>query len=315
MLFQDIPRLRAEEIWAVCDGSRQPVISAVTGHLLANEGKLLRSAVLLEVFALGPTPSERLALRAAAVIEALHLASLAHDDIIDDSGFRRGNVTVGLRFGCVAGALAGSWLFARTVEAMTICGDELVERLAATVAQICAGEMLEVEDLHNPERSIDRYWEAVRGKTAALFALAGGLGARLGGFGPLECAAFEAFGNHLGIAFQVADDILDLVADERVTGKPRGSDVRHGVYTLPVLYGLAESPSLRGRLMCRTSPSQQSELVQAILGTGGVSRALVDCRREADAALAAAGTVMPAEDRRGLERLVEQVIAPAWIGQ
>lgn len=309
----EIPCLPAAEIWAICDGSRQPVISAVTGHVLATEGKLLRSAMLLEVCKLGPAPDKLLALRAAAVIETVHLASLVHDDVIDDSDVRRGNFTSGPRFGCVAAALAGGWLFARAAKAMTMCGDELVERLAVAIAQMCAGEMLEMEDLHNPERSFDRYWEAVRGKTGALFALAAVLGARIGQFGPSECAAFEEFGNHFGIAFQVADDVLDLVADGRLTGKPRGSDVRHGVYTLPVLYGLAESPSLRDRLVRRTSQDQQAELVQAILETQGVSRALADCRREACAALAAVGTVAPDSDRRGLERLVERIVAPAGI--
>jgi heptaprenyl diphosphate synthase len=311
----EISRLPTEEIWAVCDGSRQPVISAVTAHMLATEGKLLRSSVLLEIASLGPNSGSPFVLRAAAVIETLHLASLVHDDVIDDSGFRRGRVTIGPRFGCVAAALAGGWLFARSVEAISICGDTVVELFSDAVVQMCAGEMLEVEDLHNTERSVERYWQAVYGKTAALFALSARLGAELGGLGPLECAAFEEFGNHLGIAFQVADDILDLTADERITGKPAGSDVRHGVYTLPVLYALAESPRLRDRLVHRTSQTGQADLVRAITMTQGVGRALADCRREADAALEAIGDVVGGEDRRRLEQFVQQAVAPAWSGR
>ncbi len=313
MPHSEVPCLPAAEIWAICDGSRQPVISAVTGHLLATEGKLIRSAMLLEICGLGPAPDNRLAPRAAAVIEAIHLASLVHDDVIDDSGRRRGNVTIGPRFGGMAAALAGGWLFARAAEAMTGCGDELVERLAVAITQTCAGQMLEMEDLHNPERAIDRYWDAVRGKTAALFVLAAGAGARLGQFEPPACAAFEEFGLHFGMAFQLADDVQDLVADDRVTGKPRGSDVRRGVYTLPVLYGLAESPSLRELVARRAGRDDQAELIQAILQTRGVSRALADCLREARAAVAAVSAVVPDGDREGLERLVERVIAPAGI--
>ena len=299
----EISFLPAEEIWRVGHGSGQPLISAVSSHLLATRGKQLRSSLLLEAAALGSGADQVLVRRAAAVLEAIHLASLAHDDVIDDSGMRRGAVTAGARFGCVPAAFGGGWLFARCVEAAAVCGDTVIELLTAAVAEMCDGEMLELEDIGNVNRTPDRYLRAVEGKTAALFALAARVGGELAGLPRLAREALATFGTQLGIAFQIADDVLDLAASDQVTGKPGGNDVRHGVYTLPVLYALQERPWLRDRLTRRIQPEDLAGIVALIMQTRGPGRALEECRRYADAARCTAGSLTGGCGGHGTRRL------------
>ncbi len=307
-----ISLLSPEEIWQVGCGSGQPLINAVSAHLLTTQGKQLRSSLLLEAAALGTGADQMLARRAAAVLEAIHLASLAHDDVIDDSGMRRGTVTAGTRFGCAPAALGGGWLFARCVEAAAVCGETVVGLLTAAVAEMCDGEMLELEDIGNVNRTPDRYLRAVEGKTAALFALAARVGGELAGLPVPECEALATFGTRLGIAFQIADDVLDLAASDQVTGKPSGNDVRHGVYTLPVLYALQERPWLRDRLVRRIQPGDLADIVALIKQTQGIGRALAECRRHADAARSTLGSLATGLGTHRLYALVDRAIAPAW---
>jgi geranylgeranyl pyrophosphate synthase len=312
MAEAEIPMLPAKEIWDVGDGSEQAAVSAVCAHLLASKGKQLRSSVLLASASLGGSAQQSLVRRAGAVIEALHLATLAHDDVIDDSELRRGTATVGARFGCVSAAFGGGWLFTRCVAAMVVCGDTAVEMLAAAVADVCNGEMLELEDLFNVNRTRERYFAAVRGKTAALFALAARVGGELAGIPARQCEALSDYGVQLGIAFQIADDVLDIVSPDSVTGKRRGGDVRHGVYTLPVLHALEENPALRERLARKMSAAELEEVLFLTTRTTGVKQALVECRNHADLAKAALDIFAPSPARSSLHRLADEAIAPAW---
>lgn len=308
----EISFLPAEEIWQVGHGSRQPLISAVSNHLLATQGKQLRSSLLLETAALGTGADQVLVRRAAAVMEAIHLASLAHDDVIDDSGLRRGAMTAGARFGCESAAFGGGWLFARCVEAVAVCGDTVIELLTVAVAEMCDGEMLELEDIGNVNRTPDRYLRAVEGKTATLFALAARVGGELAGLPGPVCQALATFGTQLGIAFQIADDVLDLLPGDQFTGKPSGNDVRHGIYTLPVLYALQEHPWLRDRLTRRIQSEDLADIVALIRQTQGPGRALEECRRYADAARSTAGSLPGGHGADRLSALVDRAIVPEW---
>ena len=241
-------------------------------------GKQIRPALLLEAAKVGPHPRRHVVFLGAAGIELLHLAALLHDDVIDRTDRRRGARTVRAAFGDPAATLAGGWLFARCVEFLSEPGKDTLISVVRASCRLCRGELREIHDLYNPHRSHASYFAAVDEKTATLFSLAAGLGARLSGADQSHIPGLEAYGRHLGIAFQVADDVLDLVGDPQVTGKASGADLRQGIYTLPVIYASEASPELQATLDGTADCTNSVRLAAAIRAASGIERAVEDCR-------------------------------------
>jgi geranylgeranyl pyrophosphate synthase len=210
---------------------------------LTTRGKLLRPSLTVAAGQLSRGPSAGLHAMAAA-IECLHTASLIHDDIIDDALERRGAPTLHSAAGGAA-ILAGDYLFAQAAATASETNNLRIMRLfAESVMTVCTGQMREhaADRVHRAHLSRERYYETIAAKTAALFVLACESGAILGE-APLEATtALRQFGQNLGLAFQIIDDILDLTGDEAVLGKPVGSDLRQGVMTLPLIYLREEIP-------------------------------------------------------------------------
>jgi heptaprenyl diphosphate synthase len=259
-------------------------LRTVCRHGLAISGKQLRPNLVLEAARCGPHPEAPEVRRAAIAMELVHVATLTHDDVMDSASLRRGTESLPSRFGNRAAIFGGVWFFGRTVELLTECGTAAVSRLATAVPAICDGQMLEIRDLFNVDRTPERYYEAIEGKTAALLELCTALGAELAGAEPGKVSSLSAYGRELGLAFQLSDDLLDLVAGDEVLGKTAGNDLRHGVYTLPVIYALQTEPELADTLSRTLDEEELEDVVKAIVRTGGVDRALEDCRRHSEAA-------------------------------
>jgi heptaprenyl diphosphate synthase len=275
----------------------QRTLGAACDHLLSTQGKQLRSLTVLEAARMGPRPSEPAVEMAAAVVEILHLATLAHDDVVDDGRLRRALPTVGVTLGNKASGFSGGWLFARALEIVTRCGRTAVSLFSRAASELCEGEMRE------------RYLRAIKGKTASLFALSACLGGQLAGANPQLVERLRCYGIQLGLAFQIADDVLDLLVDEAKLGKPRGGDIRNGVYTLPVLYALEENPELHNRLLDPTANDDLESTIALVTSTAGVSRAVDECSRRVRAAKAAIGE---GPEGAELRRLVDRAVSPLW---
>jgi heptaprenyl diphosphate synthase len=262
-------------------------------YITSTPGKQFRAALLLDAARYGSRPVDPLVIQAAVAVELFHAATLAHDDVVDDGQLRRGKPAVGAHSGNLAASLAGGWLFARSIELIADLGHEAAASFAETASVVCEGEMLETLDLFDTSRNRERYDAAIYAKTASLIEYAAWLGAKAGEASPGDVEGLKRYGKAVGMAFQIADDVLDLVADPKASGKSPGTDLRHGVYTLPVIYALELDESLREPLLRRPEEHELPGLVERIRATGGVAKALEDCRYWIEEAHAALPSVEP----------------------
>jgi heptaprenyl diphosphate synthase len=246
-------------------------------YIVSSPGQRFRASLVMDAAAYGPRPDDPRVVQAAVAIELFHAATLAHDDVVDDGKLRRGRPAIGARSGNLTASLAGGWLCARASELISELGDEPVAAFAAAAAMVCDGEMLELGDLHDVGRTRERYLTVIEAKTASLFAFSAWLGATAGGGSVEEAERLRRYGLALGMAFQIADDVLDLVASPDRTGKTPGSDLRQGVYTLPVIEAMAVDPGLRAELRDDPEPSEMPALVERILATGSLEPAQAEC--------------------------------------
>lgn len=244
-LIDDV--LRVEDLLVGTAGaSPHPLVSEPSLHLLKAGGKRVRPALVLIAARFGePTPATDLA---AAAIELVHLATLYHDDVIDETDTRRGVPTAHAKWGIDVAVLAGDYLFARGCALGADAGGEVPGILARAISEVCEGQIIETGALGDPRRTVDDYLDTIRMKTAALFRSACELGAATAGVPPAERGALIAYGERLGLAFQIVDDLLDIVGDPSVTGKVLGTDLSEGVFTMPVLLAAARDPELAERL-------------------------------------------------------------------
>lgn len=245
-------------------------------YIVSNPGKRFRAQALESAAYYGDRPDDPLVHRSAVAIELFHAATLAHDDVVDDGNLRRGKATIGAHAGNLAASLSGGWLFARSMELVAEVGGEATVRFAEATSVVCEGEMLESRDLYDVDRTREGYLAGIEAKTARLIALSTWLGAKAGGADPEVALRLERYGNAVGMAFQIADDILDLVAEPEATGKTKGSDLRGGVYTLPTIHALAVDRELRDRLVGGPEDAELPELIERIRVTGAVEAALAE---------------------------------------
>jgi heptaprenyl diphosphate synthase len=278
-LLDLLERVRGE-IVSRTGGGDGPVPSAVR-RLVESNGKMLRPAFVLLASSFGAPESGRVR-RAAAAIEMLHLATLVHDDIIDEASVRRGIQTLHALAGNKAAVLTGDWLFAAAFSLVAEFADMGSARaMAALVAQICAGEIRQAGDRYRVDPSLRRYLRTIAGKTAVLFALSFHVGARESGCDPRVRETLVRLGYSLGMGFQILDDILDFEGTAAETGKPTGSDLAQGIFTLPVVLGLrCDDGSLAAAL---ADPPYTAERMARIVGMISDSGSLEGARRLARA--------------------------------
>jgi octaprenyl-diphosphate synthase len=215
-----------------------PIITEAVRRMLAAGGKRLRPRVtLLAAAACGGDHADHLHL--AAYMELIHVATLIHDDVVDNAQTRRGVNATAVDFGNRVSVLAGDYLFAWIFKNVTANYPRPVPHvLSSTLADICDGEVLQLQALGNLSLPLDGYVEIARKKTASLFAASAQCGGVMGGATEQEAQALRAFGDAYGIAFQMNDDLLDMTADARSLGKPVGNDLRERKMTVPLVLAL-----------------------------------------------------------------------------
>ena len=254
-----------------------PMIEEVSGHLLRMRGKLFRPTLVLLASSVEGT-SEQRAVRVGAVVELMHLATLVHDDSIDHSVLRRGLPTVNSLFSHEVSVIMGDFLYARALIGLVQLHDlELVRILTEVTNQLTIGEMRQLAAVDALSFSEVEYCELIRAKTAALISAACETGALCGA--PRHRERLARYGERLGMAFQVADDILDYTEDQSVTGKPSGNDLREHKVTLPLIAALPNVSSA-GRvkideLFAAATPSDEliADVVSIVTDAGGIEYA------------------------------------------
>ncbi|MCB9880853.1 MAG: polyprenyl synthetase family protein [Planctomycetes bacterium] len=224
-----------------------PELRGLLDHAGRFRGKQLRPAlVLLAAKAVGEVQPAHLTI--AAVVEMLHAATLVHDDILDGAGLRRGLPTIHAVSGAEVAVLLGDYLYAKAFHMAVALDDPRCSRvLSETVRVICQGEMTQMVHRFDADLSEAKYFEIIRDKTAVLYGASSRLGAAYAGADADVAARFQVFGDQLGLAFQIVDDILDVDGDEAVVGKSLGTDFGKGKLTLPFLWMLDRAGAVERR--------------------------------------------------------------------
>lgn len=308
----DLPRLeddlgRVETQLRQAVTSEDPFLTEVARHLVDAGGKRLRPALTVAAASLGSAdgfglgadgpgaPDGAAAFVMGGVsVELVHVGSLCHDDVIDEALTRRGVETVNARWGNLIAILAGDFLLARASEIAAGLGTEVAGLLAATIARLCQGQTLEIQAAYDVKRSESSYLAAIAGKTASLMSAACRIGALTSGQDRDRVDALTSFGHAFGMAFQICDDILDLVGTDESLGKPAGLDLVAGVYTLPVIMALADpdtGPALAPLLGGPIDPEARDQARQLVRASPALDQAVASARHWADQAGEAIGAL------------------------
>lgn len=224
-----------------------PLITSIARHLLKSKGKRIRPAFLF----LSSRASDNVSpysVDASLAIELIHTATLLHDDVVDESELRRGQQTVNAKWTNLISVLMGDYLFAKAFRIMVEASSmDLINAISRATERVSIGELRQIEETGNYSLSEDEYLDIIADKTASLFNVSCEVGPILNKKSRSERDRFAEFGEKIGIAFQMADDLLDFVGDSSVTGKEPGNDVLNGKVTLPLIYSLKQVSEASGR--------------------------------------------------------------------
>ena len=270
---------RVEEALEKSVIAESDLLASTAKYLLQAGGKRFRPMLVLLGAYFGDRTDPRL-VPGSVAIELVHLATLYHDDVIDEADSRRGRPSVNARWDNTVAILTGDYLFARASEISADLGPDVCRLLARTIAILCDGQVREVESAGKVEQAEARYLEIIRRKTGVLISTSCRLGGMLSDASEHDTETLEAFGESLGMAFQLSDDIMDVTASQLELGKEPGVDMKEGVYTLPVLHALVEGPHRDelARLLSRGAPDgEMLDRALEIVRTGGA----VDHARDA----------------------------------
>jgi heptaprenyl diphosphate synthase len=279
-----------------------PFLGEVAGHLVTAGGKRLRPALTIVAARAArgaDAPTHDDVITGGCSVELVHLGSLYHDDVIDEAETRRGVESVNARWSNIVAILAGDFLLARASELGASLGADVAGLLAATIGELCRGQVLELQNLFNPDHARDAYLSAIAGKTASLFATSCRIGGMVSEVDADTLESLTAFGDHLGMCFQIVDDILDLTADTDTLGKPAGNDLMEGVYTLPVIAAVERSAEVRARLGGEIGPEE---------GGVDIARDVAIAEAEAANAVLRSAAGLDAGVTAGMTRLVDGLI-------
>jgi heptaprenyl diphosphate synthase len=260
-------RTRLDDVEASLEKAARSDTDFVTdaaSYLLAAGGKRFRPLLVLLSGYFGDAADPRL-IQGATAIELTHVATLYHDDVIDEAGTRRGRPSVNATWDNTVAILTGDFLFARASEISSDLGTDVTRLLARTIATVCDGQLREVAATGAVDQTVDAYMEIIRRKTASLIATSCRLGGMLSDGGGEAIELLDDYGMALGLAFQLSDDIMDVIATEEELHKRPGQDMREGVYTLPVLYALRDGDRASElAAMLEEGPPQGERLQRAL---------------------------------------------------
>lgn len=298
---------RVEERLLEAASADDPYLTKIAQHLLLAGGKRFRPLLALLAAEFGPSRDHR-PVEAGVSVELIHVGSLYHDDVIDEADVRRGAASVNANWSNTLAILAGDFLMARASEvAATHLSQESVRLLAATYAELVEGQTKELQLVGSLDHTLDEYRQVIGGKTASLIRTSARLGAMASDAEPHKVEALSSWAWEVGMVFQIADDALDLVADEATIGKPAGSDIREGTFTAPVLLAAAGPEGDRVRALLEKPlpyPDEVVEEVIALVRRGGfVDQSLEEAAGRLGAAGEALAVLPDGRPRRILETL------------
>jgi octaprenyl-diphosphate synthase len=269
-----------------------PLVGSVSHYIITAGGKRLRPVLLLLCCgALGFKGDQRFNM--AAVVEFIHTATLLHDDVVDESLLRRGNPTANAKFGNPASVLVGDFLYSRAFQMMVDAQSMRIMQVLADATNVIAeGEVMQLMNMHNAGLDEAGYLQVIRSKTAKLFEASARVGAILSGADAALEAACAEYGQALGTAFQVIDDVLDYAGDAAVMGKNLGDDLREGKATLPLIAAMQRGTDLERVTIQQAIENGEvdklEEVVRIVKSTGALEVAREAARGEAQRAIAAA---------------------------
>jgi heptaprenyl diphosphate synthase len=284
-VFRDlvpIPRVwerlaRVEQRLFEVTTSQDRFLTEIAQHLLRAGGKRYRPLLAQVAAELGQDGGGG-PIEAGVAVELVHAGSLYHDDVIDNSEMRHGVKSVNFEWNNTAAILGGDFLLAKASEVAAPLGQEAVALIAQTYATLCEGQVLELQLEGDLEHGPDEYFRVIGGKTASLIRTSARLGALTAGADRDTIEAISEWAWEMGLVFQMADDVLDLVADEEWLGKPAGSDIGEGTFTLPVIYALAgrNGPAIRS-ILDKGRPYEQNDVddvIALVAADGQIDRVL-----------------------------------------
>lgn len=303
-------------------------LSEVAAHLASAGGKRLRPALLIAssqaAAPTGTTPDSPArdnrasdeAIRGGVAVELVHLGSLYHDDVMDEATNRRGVASVNAKWGNLVAILAGDFLLARASEIAASLGTEVAALLARTIGRLCEGEVGQLRYAFDVDRPADAYRSSIAGKTASLMSTAARIGALVANAPRPWVDALTGYGESLGMAFQIWDDVRDVICSDDILGKPAGHDMVEGTYTLPVILALGVKgvgEDLRSILGAPLDAPAREKARDLVISSGAIGVAVAEARRWASkadealdpvrSALTAPGAVTAATVEARLERL------------
>ena len=287
--------------------SRVPLVEKIGHYIISAGGKRLRPlVVLLSARACGADSSEQHTL--AAIIEFLHTATLLHDDVVDTSDLRRGRSTANALWGNAPSVLVGDFLYSRAFEMMVVLGNMQVMQILANATNVIAeGEVLQLSKVRDANTDEATYMEVIRSKTAMLFEAASHSAAVLAGAKTDQIEALREFGDALGIAFQLMDDLLDYSGDAAEMGKNVGDDLAEGKPTLPLIYtmrhGTEEQAALVRQAIQKGGTEDITPIREAVTASGALDYTARLAQQHADRAIALLDTLPASEYRDALEQL------------
>ncbi len=292
-------------------------VGRAAGHLLARGGKRLRPMCLMLAARAAGKSTDEIVVDLGVAVELVHSATLLHDDVVDLGDSRRGSATARSIFGNAASIFAGDWLLVealRRVHRQRIPG--LIETLFDTIEEMIQAEAIQLENRGRVASSRDDYFRVVVGKTASVFRWAMTAASAVGGLDDDQRAALEDYGRHIGIAFQLVDDLLDLTGDAAQTGKALFTDLREGKMTYPVILGLEREPSLRLLIESIVTADPESAvsadacrtLVQVLGESEAVRDGLALAREHSARAVACLSALPDSRARRALATVAEAIV-------
>ena len=317
--LQSIRALVQKELLAVDEAIRRgfhstvPLVDQVAEHIIGGGGKRLRP-LLVVLAGRACSTTEPACIQAAAFIEFIHTATLLHDDVVDMSARRRGRDTANEIYGNQASVLVGDFVYSRAFQLMAASRSQRVIEIMADATNVIAeGEVLQLMNARNPDTTEARYLEVIHRKTAQLFQAGAEVAAVLSGANTVLQRALSDYGRHLGIAYQLIDDVLDYQSDPATRGKNLGDDLAEGKPTLPLIYALRHSNAEQARLIREIIQNGGSEGIESVMLTiessGGLDYTARLAQTEADQALVALGALPESPYREALAALVRFAIA------
>jgi octaprenyl-diphosphate synthase len=291
-------------------------VYALSGHILSAGGKRLRPAMVsLSARAINPDTDRDRITTVGTSVELVHMATLVHDDVVDNTATRRGKPTANAVFGNGVAVLTGDFLLARSMRLLAVDGDlRIIRTVSEITIEMSEGEVMEILATGDSKVAPDHYFEILRKKTAVFVEGCCRCGAILAGATTEQESALAEYGYRLGMAFQIADDLLDYTGDPQITGKPVGSDLRDGRATLPFLLALGEAKTAdRDSLLAAfgnaaLTDEAVAEAVGVLDGYGVFERTRAVARQHVEGAEAALAKLPPSPARECFAALTNYVV-------